>query len=51
VPADEQLQEARARGLEIADVVDAPNTKAVFVQGPEGVKIEYVEHKPTFSLV
>jgi catechol 2,3-dioxygenase-like lactoylglutathione lyase family enzyme len=49
--ADEQLQEARARGLEIADVVDAPNTKAVFVQGPEGVKIEYVEHKPTFSLV
>jgi catechol 2,3-dioxygenase-like lactoylglutathione lyase family enzyme len=49
--ADTQLEEARARGLEIADVVDAPNTKAVFVWGPEGVKIEYVEHKPTFSLV
>ena len=49
--ADEQLEEARARGLEIADVVDAANTKAVFVWGPERVKIEYVEHKPTFSLV
>ena len=38
-------------GLEVADVVDAANTKAVFVWGPERVKIEYVEHKPTFSLV
>ena len=49
--ADEQLEEARALGLEIADVVDAANTKAVFIWGPERVKIEYVEHKPTFSLV
>ncbi len=37
--------------MEVADVVDAPNTYAVFVWGPERVKIEYVEHKPTFSLV
>ncbi len=49
--ADEQLEEARERGLDVADVVDAPNTKAVFIWGPEQVKIEYVEHKPTFSLV
>jgi catechol 2,3-dioxygenase-like lactoylglutathione lyase family enzyme len=49
--ADDQLEEARALGLEVADVVDAANTKAVFVWGPERVKIEYVEHKPTFSLV
>jgi catechol 2,3-dioxygenase-like lactoylglutathione lyase family enzyme len=48
--ADDQLEEARALGLDIADVVDAANTKAVFVWGPERVKIEYVEHKPTFSL-
>ena len=41
--------DARSR-LEVADVVDAPNTYAVFVWGPERVKIEYVEHKPTFSL-
>ena len=36
---------------EIADIVDAANTYAVFVWGPDGIKLEYVEHKPTFSLV
>jgi catechol 2,3-dioxygenase-like lactoylglutathione lyase family enzyme len=41
---------ARDLGVEIDDVVDAPNTLAVFVWGPERVRIEYVEHKPTFSL-
>ncbi len=48
--ADEQLEAARELGLDVADVVDAANTKAVFVWGPDRVKIEYVEHKPTFSL-
>jgi catechol 2,3-dioxygenase-like lactoylglutathione lyase family enzyme len=48
--ADEHLDEARRRGIEVADVVDAPNTRAVFLWGPEHVKIEYVEHKPTFAL-
>jgi len=43
--------EAESRGLEIADFVDAENTIAVFVLGPDGIKLEYVEHKPTFSLV
>jgi catechol 2,3-dioxygenase-like lactoylglutathione lyase family enzyme len=41
---------AEARGLEIDDVKDAPNTFAVFVRGPEDVRVEYVEHKPGFSL-
>jgi catechol 2,3-dioxygenase-like lactoylglutathione lyase family enzyme len=36
---------------EVADVVEGPNTYAVFLWGPDRVKIEYVEHKPTFSLV
>jgi catechol 2,3-dioxygenase-like lactoylglutathione lyase family enzyme len=48
--ADEHLDEARRLGIEVADVVDAPNTYAVFLWGPEHVKIEYVEHKPTFAL-
>ena len=48
--ADEHIAEAEELGVEIADVVDAPNTYAVFLWGPERVKIEYVEHKPTFSL-
>jgi catechol 2,3-dioxygenase-like lactoylglutathione lyase family enzyme len=41
---------ARELGVEVADVVDAPNTFAVFVWGPDRVKLEYVEHKPSFSL-
>ncbi len=47
---DEHIAEARELGLEIADIVDAANTYAVFVWGPERVKVEYVEHKPSFSL-
>jgi catechol 2,3-dioxygenase-like lactoylglutathione lyase family enzyme len=48
--ADEHLAAARDLGVEVDDVVDAANTLAVFVWGPERVRIEYVEHKPTFSL-
>ena len=48
--ADQHEAAARDLGVEIDDVVDAPNTLAVFVWGPEHVRIEYVEHKPTFSL-
>jgi catechol 2,3-dioxygenase-like lactoylglutathione lyase family enzyme len=44
-------QEAEGAGLEIDDVKDAKNTFAVFVRGPEGVRVEYVEHKPGFALV
>jgi catechol 2,3-dioxygenase-like lactoylglutathione lyase family enzyme len=47
----DRADDAKALSAEVADVVDAPNTYAVFVWGPERVKIEYVEHKPTFSLV
>jgi catechol 2,3-dioxygenase-like lactoylglutathione lyase family enzyme len=48
--ADDWRARAEEAGAEVADVVDAPNTYAVFVWGPEGVKLEYVEHKPGFSL-
>jgi catechol 2,3-dioxygenase-like lactoylglutathione lyase family enzyme len=48
--ADETLEDAKQAGMDVADVVDAPNTLAVFVWGPEHVKIEYVEQKPTFAL-
>jgi catechol 2,3-dioxygenase-like lactoylglutathione lyase family enzyme len=49
--ADESIASANDLGIEIDDIVDAANTYAVFVWGPERVRIEYVEHKPTFSLV
>ena len=47
----DRADDAKDLPAEVADVVDAPNTYAVFVWGPERVKLEYVEHKPTFSLV
>jgi catechol 2,3-dioxygenase-like lactoylglutathione lyase family enzyme len=48
--AQEHRKEAEEQGFEIQDFVEGPNTLAVFVRGPEGVSVEYVEHKPTFSL-
>jgi hypothetical protein len=47
----DHIDEARRRGLEIADIIDAANTYALFVWGPERIKLEYVEHKASFSLV
>ena len=38
------------RGIEIDKFVDAPNTLAVFLWGPDRIKLEYVEHKPGFAL-
>jgi catechol 2,3-dioxygenase-like lactoylglutathione lyase family enzyme len=49
--AGDHRDEAEQAGIEVADFVDAANTLAVFVWLPERVKLEYVEHKPTFSLV
>jgi catechol 2,3-dioxygenase-like lactoylglutathione lyase family enzyme len=48
--ADEAVSEAEELGIEVESVVDAPNTYAAFLTGPDGVRIEYVEHKPTFAL-
>jgi catechol 2,3-dioxygenase-like lactoylglutathione lyase family enzyme len=49
--AEDAERSARELGVEVADVVDAPNTLAVFVWTPGRIKLEYVEHKPSFSLV
>lgn len=48
--ASEVQDEAERRGLEIDKFVDAANTLAVFVWGPDRIKLEYVEHKPGFAL-
>jgi catechol 2,3-dioxygenase-like lactoylglutathione lyase family enzyme len=48
--AEEQRRRVEADGIEIESTVDAANTRAVFVWAPDGVRIEYVEHKETFSL-
>ena len=46
---DEHIAEAEDMGV-VDNVVDAANTRAVFVWGPERVRIEYVQHKPEFAL-
>jgi catechol 2,3-dioxygenase-like lactoylglutathione lyase family enzyme len=48
--AEEHQAEAEERQIEVQDFVDAPNTLAVFVWLPERVRLEYVEHKPSFAL-
>jgi hypothetical protein len=48
--ADDHKRDAEDSGIEVESVVDAANTYAVFLWGPDRVRIEYVEHKPTFSL-
>jgi catechol 2,3-dioxygenase-like lactoylglutathione lyase family enzyme len=47
---EEHRSDAEDLGIEIDDLVDAPNTIALFVWGPDRVKLEYIEHKPSFSL-
>ena len=47
---EEHIAEAEEHRIEIDKVVDAENTLALFVWGPERVKLEYVEHKASFSL-
>jgi catechol 2,3-dioxygenase-like lactoylglutathione lyase family enzyme len=46
---DDHIAEAEDLGI-VDNIVDAANTRAVFVWGPERVRIEYVEHKPEFAL-
>jgi catechol 2,3-dioxygenase-like lactoylglutathione lyase family enzyme len=48
--AEGVISDASELGIEVESVVDAANTYAAFLWGPERVRIEYVEHKPTFSL-
>lgn len=46
-----QVRESVAeRGLHVNREVDAENSKAIFVRGPDGVELEYIEHKPSFVL-
>jgi catechol 2,3-dioxygenase-like lactoylglutathione lyase family enzyme len=48
--ADDVIVGTDEEGLEVESVVDAANTYAAFLRGPDRVRLEYVEHKPTFSL-
>ncbi len=42
--------QARQRGLEVEELADASNTVAVFVRGPERIRLEYIQARPTSLL-
>jgi catechol 2,3-dioxygenase-like lactoylglutathione lyase family enzyme len=48
--AEEAERAAEDQDLDVNKVVDAENSKAVFVRGPDGVEVEFIEHKPSFAL-
>jgi catechol 2,3-dioxygenase-like lactoylglutathione lyase family enzyme len=48
---DETVEDAEREHVAVDRIVDAPNTIAAFVVGPDGIQVEYVEHKAGFALV
>ena len=47
---DDAKSSAEAEGLNVTREVDADQSRAFFVEGPDGIEIEYIEHKPSFAL-
>jgi hypothetical protein len=47
---DDLRRAVEEQGLDVDKVVDADNSRALFVTGPDGVHLEYIEHKPSFAL-
>jgi catechol 2,3-dioxygenase-like lactoylglutathione lyase family enzyme len=47
---DDVRRAADEEGLDVTKVVDAEHSRAVFVRGPDGVELEYIEHKASFAL-
>jgi catechol 2,3-dioxygenase-like lactoylglutathione lyase family enzyme len=46
----ESIDEVERERFDVIRTVDAENSRAVFVSGPDGVEVEYIEHKPSFAL-
>ena len=46
---DEALHTAEDRGEDVSKLVDAENSRALFLRGPDDVELEYIEHKPSFA--
>jgi catechol 2,3-dioxygenase-like lactoylglutathione lyase family enzyme len=47
---DDVRRSADEEQLDVTKVVDAEHSRALFVRGPDGVELEYIEHKPSFAL-
>lgn len=46
----ESVDEIDLARVDVVRTVDAENSRAVFVNGPDGIEVEYIEHKPSFAL-
>ena len=46
----QSIDEVDRDRLDVVREVDAEHSRAVFVKGPDGVEVEYIEHKPSFAL-
>jgi catechol 2,3-dioxygenase-like lactoylglutathione lyase family enzyme len=47
---DDVRRAAGEEGLDVTKEVDAEHSRALFVRGPDGVELEYLEHKASFAL-
>jgi catechol 2,3-dioxygenase-like lactoylglutathione lyase family enzyme len=47
---DELRASVDSMGVAVNREVDAENSRALFLDGPDGVELEYIEHKPSFAL-
>jgi catechol 2,3-dioxygenase-like lactoylglutathione lyase family enzyme len=47
---DDLRRSVDEQGLDVNKVVDAENSRALFVRGPDGVELEYIEHKHSLAL-
>ena len=47
---DELRGTVESMGVAVNCEVDAENSRALFVEGPDGVEVELIEHKPSFAL-
>jgi len=47
---DDVRRSVESLGLDVSREVDAENSRALFLAGPDGVELEYIEHKPSFAL-
>jgi catechol 2,3-dioxygenase-like lactoylglutathione lyase family enzyme len=47
---DEVRRSVDSMGVAVNREVDAENSRALFLDGPDGIELEYIEHKPSFAL-
>jgi catechol 2,3-dioxygenase-like lactoylglutathione lyase family enzyme len=47
---DDVKRTVERRGDDVTREVDADQSRALFLRGPDGVELEYIEHKPSFAL-